>query len=516
MTKKRVVFLAPNAVFDARAGLGRQPGITGFEQIISTATEAHVVQLALQYVFRSFLNAMLTRRLFLAASLTLAAQTRRPNLVVILADDMGYGDIGCYGSPDVPTPHIDSLARNGTRFTDAYVSCAVCSPSRAAMLTGRYQHRFGHEFNSGPIEREAEINFGLPAPEKIIPQYLKPVGYRSMAVGKWHLGVRPGYHPQERGFDEFFGFLTGGNAFITQKTPNARAIAADGDGGRIPTKRADPIRRGNQPVEEERYLTDAFGDEAVKFIERNKSNPFFLYLAPNAIHTPLHAIDHYLDRFANIKNEKHRLLAAMTSALDDNVGAVLAKLKETGQEKNTLVVFLSDNGCPVMTGAGTNGPLNGEKVTYFEGGIRVPFLMQWPGRIPAGKEYKKPVVSRDILPTFLAAANIPATGKFDGVNLLPFLNNNATPHEALFWRGGNGRAVRKGKWKLVEFGDQFSQLFDLETDIGETRDLTAKHPDVVKDLRTAWKTWSGQMAKPAWPPRFRQVTVNGVNLNWEL
>ncbi len=461
---------------------------------------------------------MLTRRDFLAASsATAAAQGRtKPNLVVILADDMGYGDIGCYGSPDVPTPHIDALAREGTRFTDAYVSCAVCSPSRAALLTGRYQQRFGHEFNSGPMQREAEVNFGLPASEKIVPQYLHPAGYRSMAVGKWHLGVRPGYHPLDRGFDEFFGFLTGGNSFITQSTPNRHALGSDGDGGKVPATRADPIRRGREPVEESRYLTDAFTDEAVKFIDRNGTNPFFLYLAPNAIHTPLHTIERYLDRVANIKNEKHRILAAMTSALDDMVGSVVGKLKETGVEKDTMVVFLSDNGSPVITGAGTNAPLSGEKVTYFEGGIRVPFILRWPGRVGAGKVYRKPIVSRDILPTFLSAAGVSHTAAFDGVNLLPFLNGAGTPHESLFWRGGNGRAARKGKWKLVEFGDRFSQLCDLDADIGERNDVSAKHPEVAKDLRAAWKQWSDQMAKPAWPPRYRELTVNGVTLNWEL
>jgi arylsulfatase A-like enzyme len=459
---------------------------------------------------------MLTRRTFLAAPLALAAPPRRPNLVIILADDMGYGDIGCYGSPDVPTPHIDSLARQGTRFTDGYVSCAVCSPSRAALLTGRYQQRFGHEFNSGPMEREAQINFGLPASEKIIPHYLKDAGYRSMAVGKWHQGIRPGYHPLDRGFDEFFGFLTGGNAYITQQTPRGRAVGADGDGGKIPVQRADPIRRGREPVEEDRYLTDAFGDEAVKFIDRNRRNPFFLYLAPNAIHTPLLVTERYLDRVANIRNEKHRALAAMTCALDDTVGAVLAKLKEAGLEDNTLVVFLSDNGCPVVTGAGSNGPLSGEKATYFEGGIRVPFILRWPGHVPASKVDSRPVVSRDILPTLLAAAGIRTATEFDGVNLLPFLRNNALPHEALFWRGGNGRAVRKGQWKLVEFGDEFSGLYDLASDIGERNDLSNKRPEVLRELRAAWKQWSSRMAKPAWPPRSRKITVNGVTLNWEL
>jgi arylsulfatase A-like enzyme len=206
----------------------------------------------------------------------------------------------------------------------------------------------------------------------------------------------------------------------------------------------------------------------------------------------------------------------MTVALDDTVGAVLAKLKANNLDKITMVVFLSDNGCPVVTGAGSNGPLNGEKATYFEGGIRVPFLMQWPGRVPAGKVYTKPIVSRDIVWTFLDGARIAAPGVRDGVNLIPFLTNGASPHEALFWRAGQGRAVRKGKWKLVEFGDRFSQLFDLESDLGERSDLSAKHPEVVKDLRAAWKKWSDEMAKPAWPPRFREITVNGVRLNWEL
>jgi arylsulfatase A-like enzyme len=466
---------------------------------------------------------MITRRsalqtLIATPLLASQAASRRPNLVIILADDMGYGDIACYGSPDVPTPHIDSLAKGGTRFTDGYVSCAVCSPSRAALLTGRYQQRFGHEFNSGPAEREAQVNFGLPADARILPQYLKPHGYRSAAIGKWHLGIRPGYHPLDRGFDEFYGFLTGGNAFITKRTPGARAAGSDGAGPSIPEQRRDPILRNRQTVNEDRYLTEAFGAEAVRFIDRNHTNPFFLYLAFNAIHTPLHATERYLDRFAGIKNEKHRMLAAMTAALDDAVGAVMAKLRERGTEKDTLVFFLSDNGCPVMTGAGTNRPLNGEKVTYYEGGIRVPFIAYWPGRVPAGKVYGQPAVSRDIVPTFLSAAGAqPRDTNFDGVDLLPWLNGrNGTPHDALFWRGGRGRAARMGNWKLVEFGDRYSRLYDLSKDIGEKEDLSAQHPDQVRGLREAWKAWSAQMKPAAWPPRYREVTVNGETINWEL
>jgi arylsulfatase A-like enzyme len=455
---------------------------------------------------------MLTRRGFLGA----LAAARKPNLVLILADDMGYGDIGCYGSKDVPTPHLDALAQGGVRFTDGYVSCAVCSPSRAALLTGRYQQRFGHEFNSGPMEREAEVGFGLPVGEKILPDLLRSAGYRSIAIGKWHLGVRPGFHPLERGFDEFFGFLTGGNAFVTPRTAGRRVVASDGDQGRL-AERADPIRRGREPVAEDRYLTDAFADEAVRFIERNRARPFFVYLAPNAIHTPLHALEKYVDRVAGIADEKHRMLAAMTVALDDAVGLVAGKLRELGLERDTLFVFLSDNGCPVSTGAGTNAPLNGEKVTYFEGGIRVPWIMRWPGRIPAGKVYREPVVSRDLMPTFLAAAGVKTPAAVDGVDLLPFLRGGkGRPHEALFWRAGKARAVRKGKWKLVEFGEEFTGLYDLSLDVGETRDLSGERPEVLRELREAWAGWSRQMSPPAWPPRYRKLTVNGKELNWEL
>jgi arylsulfatase A-like enzyme len=445
---------------------------------------------------------------------------RKPNIVIFFADDLGYGDIGCFGSPDVPTPHIDSIAARGARFTDGYVSCAVCSPSRAALLTGRYQHRFGHEFNPGPAEREAQIHFGLPPSEKILPQYLKPAGYRSAIIGKWHLGIRPGFHPLDRGFDEFFGFLGGANAFVTAKTPGARAVETSEGNNRIPESRRDPIFRNRMPVEENRYLTDAFAQEALGFISRNRANPFLLYLAFNAVHTPLHATEHYLRRFTGIKNEKHRLLAAMTSAMDDAIGRVLNQLRGQGLERDTLVFFLSDNGCPVMTGAGTNGPLNGEKCTYYDGGIRVPFLAMWPGRIPGGQVFRHPVVSRDILPTALAAAGVAADSKtpLDGVDLLPFLNGQkpGAPHDMLFWRAGKARAARMGKWKLVEFGEGYSKLYDLSADLGEKHDVGGKNPGVVKELRDAWNAWAAQMASPRWPARYREIEVNGHRLVWEL
>jgi len=275
-----------------------------------------------------------------------------------------------------------------------------------------------------------------------------------------------------------------------------------------------------KPIEDDRYFTDALGAEAASFVERNKSNPFFVYLAFNAVHTPLQATEKYLDRFATIKNEKHRMLAAMTASMDDAVGTVLAKVRQHGLEKDTMIVFLSDNGCPKMTGAGTNGPLNGEKVSYFEGGIRVPFILQWTGRLPAGEVYRHPVVSRDILPTFAQAAGIslPNAVEFDGVDLQPYLTRKVSrpPHETLFWRAGAGRAVRKGKWKLLRFGDDYTRLFDLSKDLGERNDLSSKHPEVVRELKREFDNWSAKMAKPAWPPRYREVMVNGDKLNWEL
>lgn len=465
---------------------------------------------------------MLTRRSLLNTLFVspLLAQTRKPNFVILFADDMGYGDVKCFGSPDVPTPNIDSIAANGIQFTDGYSSCAVCSPSRAALLTGRYQHRFGHEFNPGEAAREAEVNFGLPHSEKVLPQYLKPAGYRSAVIGKWHLGIREGYHPLDRGFDEYFGFLGGANDYGTTETPGAREVPAAGKKKAIPAKRQGQIFRNREKVDEPRYLTEAFADEAAKFIDRNRNNPFLLYLPFNAIHGPFQATDKYLKRFSGIQNVRHRWVAAMTSALDDAVGQVLSKLRETGLEQNTVIFFLSDNGSPLISGGGSNGPLSGEKCSYFDGGIRVPFLGQWKGRWPAGKKVSHPVVSRDILPTFLAAAGIslPKDREYDGVDLTPFVTGRSTaaPHDALYWRAGTGHAVRMGKWKLVEYGGNRTRLYDLSADIGEKKDLSASKPEVVKELRQMWESWSNKMAKPRWPARYRELTINGETVTWEL
>ena len=417
----------------------------------------------------------------------LAADKARPNIIVIVADDMGYAEMGCQGNKDVPTPHIDSLAKNGVRFTSGYVSCPVCSPTRAGLLTGRYQQRFGHEFNPGPAQ-QASTQFGLPLTEVTLASRLKSAGYATGMVGKWHLGYQPAYHPLQRGFDEYFGFLGGAHSYL-----EARA------------DKANPVLRGLEPVAEKEYLTDALTREAVAFIDRHQKGPFFLYLTYNAVHNPLQATAKYLDRFQEIKEEKRRTFAAMLSAMDDGIGQVLEKLRSAQLEQNTLVFFVSDNGGPTPNTSSRNDPLRGYKGQVLEGGIRVPFLMQWKGRLPEGRTYDQPVIALDIHPTALAAAGLPrpADAKFDGVDLLPFVTgqNNRPPHEFLFWRFVPQSAVRWGDWKLVKQGNDPPMLFNLALDIGEKSDLAAQKPDKTKELETALKNWNLQLAEPLWKPQ---------------
>ena len=429
------------------------------------------------------------------------AQGRRPNVVMIVADDMGYADIGVHGSKDIPTPNIDALAKAGIRFTDAYVTGPHCSPTRAGLLTGRYQQRFGHEVNMGA---GAGPNGGLSPAETTMADRLKAAGYRTALFGKWHLGSAERLHPLARGFDEFYGFLGGDHSYF-EAAPNGM----------------NPLLDGRRPVEATGYLTEVLTDRAVDFIKREKSRPFFLYLAYNAVHTPMHAPDKYLSRFKGIAEEQRRTYAAMLSAMDDGIGRTLDALRREGLEENTLVFFFSDNGGPTMPGTtvngASNGPLRGSKRQTWEGGIRVPFIIRWNGRLPAGKVDSRPVIQLDVLPTALAAAGVEAKPewKLDGVNLLPYLTGKSqqAPHEALYWRLFAHMAIRKGPWKLVKsmegpllFADTSQpdlsgvQLFNVTEDIGETRDLAAIHPEKVKELSADWLRWSGQMATPLWGP----------------
>lgn len=444
------------------------------------------------------------------AAAEINAQATRPNIVVIVADDMGYADVGFQGSRDIPTPNIDALAKGGVRFTDAYVSGPYCSPTRAGLMTGRYPQRFGHEFNPDGNEQ-----YGLPVDQTTMADRFRAAGYRTALFGKWHLGAAAKLRPMERGFDEFFGFLGGDHSYF-----DARPLT----GG--------PVFDGRNPAEKIGYLTEEITDRAVGFIDRNRSRPFFLYLAFNAVHTPMHATDKYLTRFASIPNEQRRTYAAMLSAMDDGVGRTIAALRTAGLEDNTLVFFFSDNGGPTMAGTTINGssnaPLRGSKRQTWEGGIRVPFVIYWKGHVAAGSTDSRPIIQLDVLPTALAAAGIDVRRewKLDGVDLLPFLSGKATgaPHDALYWRLGTMMAIRKGDWKLVRaaegplrtadsasFNDlSGAGLYNLASDISETNNVASANPDKVKELTEAWQQWNHELVAPRWSPRGAQSRRDSV------
>jgi arylsulfatase B len=449
---------------------------------------------------------MLNRRQFLATltaggSVAAAQQrsgaARKPNIVILFADDLGYGEMGFQGNAEIPTPHTDSIAKAGVRFTQGYVSAPFCCPSRAGLMTGRYQTRFGHEMNAvGKTNLDPKV--GLPFSEKTIADYLKAAGYTTGLVGKWHLGGTEPYHPQKRGFDEFYGFLHEGHFFYP---PPYRGAVTRLRPNEPPYDDNNPVLRGNEPIVEPEYLTDALAREATAFIERHKEQPFFLYLPFNAIHSPMQAPVPGVKAFEDsIRGEQRRVFAAMLRSMDDAIGKVLGKVRSLGLEENTLIVFLSDNGGPTAELTSSNLPLRGGKGQLFEGGIRIPFAMQWKGRIPAGKTVTHPVISLDLLPTALAAAGAPVPSGRDGVNLLPVVTGQsaAPPHELLFWRYGRNIAVRKGKWKLVRQASTEFQLFDLDADPSETRDLAASQPAIAAGLQKELDRLNAQMVPPLW------------------
>jgi arylsulfatase A-like enzyme len=426
-----------------------------------------------------------------------AGKPRKPNIIILLADDLGYGDIGVHDGKDIPTPHIDALARRGIRCTSGYVTGTVCSPTRAGLLSGRYQQRFGHEFNPA-LARFGGGEQGLPAGVLTLADMLRQAGYTTGLVGKWHLGETAGFHPQKRGFDEFFGFLQGMHDYFKSED-----------------KERGPILRGDKTVAIDGYLTDVFAREATGFIDRHKDRPFFLYLAFNAVHTPMQAPDDALKPFAKIDDPRRRTYAGMLARLDAAVGRILDKLRELNLEEDTLIFFLSDNGGPTTKFApngALNGLLRGSKGDTWEGGIRVPFLIAWKGKLPAGKTYDHPVISLDIAATSLAAARFTAKPewKLDGVDLLPFLDGKRieAPHAALFWRFGSQTSVRQGDWVLVRPSQGTKEyeniakkplLFNVTKDIGQQRDLAAEHPERVRELQAAWDRWNAELPAPRWP-----------------
>jgi len=473
-----------------------------------------------------FFSAMVLIAIPWRSGIAAPARAPRPNILLIFVDDLGYGELGCQGNPEIPTPSIDSIAQAGVRFTSGYVTASYCSPSRAGLLTGRYPTRFGYEFNPIGADNE-DPGAGLPTSEVTLARHLHNAGYTTALIGKWHLGGTARYNPLRRGFDEFFGFLHEGHFYVPPPYRGAttmlrRRALPDGGQGRWegagliytthmghdePAYDADnPILRAGQPVEEPAYLTDALTREAVDFIDRHRDKPFFLYVAYNAVHSPLQAMNAYMERFAHIEDVHRRIFAAMLGNLDDGVGAVLNKLRDEGLEQNTLVFFISDNGGPTRELTSSNLPLRGGKGDVYEGGIRIPFLAQWKGKLPAGKVYDHPVISLDVYATAAAVARapIPDSRPIDGVNLLPYLMGEKAgrPHDVLFWRMYGRAALRSGDWKLLRNPKGRSgsawQLYNLADDISESNNLAQSQPERLQELRQAWDRLNGEMIDPVW------------------
>ena len=492
------------------------------------------------HLFASLLAAVC----FAAPATAQQSDARTYNVVVILADDLGYGDVGSYGSEIISTPHIDALAANGVRLTRGYVSHPVCAPSRAALLTGRYQQRFGYEFN--PVGRDRTS--GVDTSESMIPGLMKQAGYATGIIGKWHLGQSEGYHPLDRGFDRFWGITGGATTFLLDLAPGDDEYNPPGSEGTysLPTsgpmpenhaerfalmRERSPVVDGRENVAEPAYLTEAFTREAVKFIADHKDERFFLYLAHIAPHTPLQATKKYLDRYRHIDDRGKRIYAAMVSALDDGVGEVMAALEANGIADDTIVVFLSDNGCAgYVQGACTNNPLSGFKGEHLEGGVRVPFIVSWPGVLAKGAVDDRLVSSLDIGATALAAAGLPIPATLDGMDMRLALGAGQKPERTLFWRAGPTIAVVTDRWKLwvAELADAaatvdragrppgetqtaaapaplHTMLFDLAADPREGANVASANAPVIAQLKDAFARWQEGMVPPQWPSQRQAV-----------
>jgi arylsulfatase A-like enzyme len=419
-----------------------------------------------------------------------------PNILILLTDDQGYADLGCQGSKEAVTPHIDSLAQGGVRFTQGYVSSCMCSPSRAGLLIGRSQSHFGHETNWEDVIDDGK--HGIPLSEKTLADRLRVYGYHTGAVGKWHLGDSAIFHPLKRGFDEFFGFTHGGHDYYCEKY---RADAYN------PKKRYSQyttlLEENGKTLEAKGYLTDVLGQACCQFIQKNKSQPWLLYAAFNAPHTPLQAKQEMLERFAGVVDKDRRTYLAMLASVDEAVGQILETLKKEGILEQTLIFYLSDNGGALKRNGSSNEPLRGEKGGFFEGGIRVPFIMQWPEKIKGGQVSDLAVSSLDIAATALVAngLNIKQDVQLDGIDLVEYLESGSSAKARdLFWRmkERNIWAIRSGFYKLVKQGTANPQLFDLSQDSAEKNDLSSSEPKLVQSMLEKYNAWEKQLSEPLW------------------
>lgn len=442
---------------------------------------------------------MITRFLYIAIILNLfscgTSNNKPPNVIVIISDDQGYADVGFHGSNEIFTPNIDRIAKNGVVFSEGYVSYAVCSPSRAGLITGRYQNRFGYSRNILLAPNDSLM--GLPLSEQTLPDVLNNVDYKTKAIGKWHLGAHKSLVPEKRGFDEFFGFLIGGHRYFPEDlTLNDLTEARRQMDGYI-TKIYDNGKRINT----KKYLTEELSDNAVKFIEDNSDNPFFLYLSYNAPHTPLQATTKDLERNKHIDIEKRQTYAAMVSSMDDGIGLILDKLEQKNIFENTIVFFFSDNGGVEWYNFSDNGPLRGIKGDFFEGGIRVPFAMQWPNKIKPGTIYDKPIIALDIFATVASAAKAEKyiKNEIDGVNLIPYLSGNksGSPHEYLYWKNPDKDidVIRDERYKYLRIkNDEY--IFDLKNDISEESNIIDLSKPIYDRLKSQFKLWEKDMIDP--------------------
>ena len=438
-----------------------------------------------QHVLNIFLLSSLCSPTALLAA-TPPALASKPNILVIVSDDQGYADVGFHGSTEILTPNLDRLAKSGVQCTSGYVSHPFCSPTRAGLMTGRYQQRFGHVFN--PFYDPKNENEGLPLNEKLLPEHLRAAGYVTGWIGKWHLGAAPEFVPERRGFDEGFGFIGGGHHYFNWKPGTGEYNL--------------PIQRNRQPVDVPEHYTTRLGTEAVAFAKHHTESPWFLYLAFNAPHTPHEPTPERAAKFSQIQNRQRARYAAQISLMDDAIGEVLAALDATHQRERTLIFFFSDNGGPLNVGT-LNTPLRGGKGEVLEGGVRVPFLVSWPGQLASGLKYDQPVSSLDVFATSLAVAGakMPADKPYDSVNLLPHLLGEikTAPHNRLFWRTGTGQsaAVREGDWKLVRRQHEPDELYNLAKDIGEAKNLATEQPAKLKHLAMALTAWEKELPPPA-------------------
>ena len=476
-----------------------------------------------------------------------------PNVILIIADDLGYSDLSSYGNPHIHTPNIDGLGINGVRFSQAYVTAAICGPSRVGILTGRYQQRFGSEFmpydlidpavmrnlrkryagikRKNPGLREVKPNFfinrrnfndGLPSTEITIAEMLRQRGYSTGLVGKWNLGVGEGYHPDQRGYDYSYYFEGALTRYINDPVDSSKYInqhlpwAISELVAWSPRYGSTAIREGRQIVEDTGYLTFSFANRAVNFIEQHKNNPFFLTLTFNAPHDPFQVPREYFNRISGVTDSVKRVYYGMIEALDDGVGMVLQKLKNLQLDQNTIIIFLSDNGGATYTRATDNKPLSGGKCTNFEGGLLVPFFIKYPGSANMNKVYHEPVSSLDIFTTIAAATqtNLPAGRMYDGVNLLPFIEGkvDTIPHNIFYWRSGYAKAIRKGNWKLyINQKDKKTFLFNLAEDREELHDRSTGNAAIIMELQNLLKEWEKtQFIQPKWPSGADVlVNVNG-------